>query len=156
MRLERGALRSERLAGCREARAVDRAHFEWAYRHDKRAEPRLPRLTAPAYWKFESISLQERVSELSVPGRRIRGDNWRPPPMLVYPIAETYVDHVVLVPDDEIKRAQQVLWEILRVVAESGGAAAFAALLSGRYQPQSGEHVGILLSGGNTTAVNFG
>jgi hypothetical protein len=60
MRLERGALRSERLAGCREARAVDRAHFEWAYRHDKRAEPRLPRLTAPAYWKFESISLQRR------------------------------------------------------------------------------------------------
>src|SRR6201993_4076242 len=33
------------------------------------------RLTAPAYWKFESIPLQERVSELSVPGRRIRGDN---------------------------------------------------------------------------------
>jgi threonine dehydratase len=76
--------------------------------------------------------------------------------MLVYPIAETYVDHVVLVPDDEIKRAQQVLWETLRVVAEPGGAAAFAALLTGRYQPRPAEHVGVLLSGGNTTAVNFG
>ena len=75
---------------------------------------------------------------------------------LVYPIAKRPVDHMVLVADDEIKRAQLILWETLRVVAEPGGAAAFAALLSGRYQPQSGEHLGILLSGGNTTAVNFG
>jgi threonine dehydratase len=73
---------------------------------------------------------------------------------LVYPIAKRHVDHVVLVADDEIKRAQLVLWETLRVVAEPGGAAAFAALLSGRYAPR--EHVGILLSGGNTTAVDFG
>src|SRR5215471_4047681 len=75
---------------------------------------------------------------------------------LVFPIAKRHVDHVVLVPDNEITRVQVALWETLRVVAEPGGAAAFAALLSGRYQPQSGEHVGILLSGGNTTAVNFG
>src|SRR6516162_651483 len=67
-----------------------------------------------------------------------------------------WVDHVVLVTDDEIKRAQRALWETLRVVAEPGGAAAFAALLSGRYQPRPAEHVGVLLSGGNTTAVNFG
>jgi len=75
---------------------------------------------------------------------------------LVYPIAKRHVDHVVLVADDEIKRAQLVLWETLRVVAEPGGAAAFAALLSGRYQPRPAEQIGILLSGGNTTAVNFG
>jgi threonine dehydratase len=75
---------------------------------------------------------------------------------LVYPIAEQYVDHVVLVPDDEIKRAQVALWETLRVVAEPGGAAALAALISCRYQTRPGERVGILLSGGNTTAVNFG
>jgi threonine dehydratase len=74
---------------------------------------------------------------------------------LVYPIAKRYVDHVALVPDGAIKRAQRALWETLRVVAEPGGAAAFAALVSGRYEPRPGEHVGILLSGGNTTAVNF-
>jgi threonine dehydratase len=74
---------------------------------------------------------------------------------LVYPIAERHVDHVVLVADDAIKRAQMALWDTLRVVAEPGGAAAVAALLSGRYQPQPGEHVGVLVSGGNTTAVNF-
>src|SRR5215467_3369772 len=75
---------------------------------------------------------------------------------LVYPIAKRHVDHVVLVADDAISRAQLALWETLRVAAEPGGAAAFAALLSGRYEPRPGEHVGILLSGGNTTAVNFG
>ena len=75
---------------------------------------------------------------------------------LVYPIAKQYVDHVVLVTDDEISRAQLALWETLTVVAEPGGAAAFAALISGRYEPRPGEHVGVLLSGSNTTAVNFG
>ena len=75
---------------------------------------------------------------------------------LVYPIAKRHVDQVVRVPDDAIKRAQLALWDRLRVVAEPGGAAAFAALISGRYEPQPGEHVGILLSGGNTVAVNFG
>jgi threonine dehydratase len=74
---------------------------------------------------------------------------------LVYPIAKRHVDRVVLVPDEAINRAQLALWETLRVVAEPGGAAAFAALVSGRYKPRPGEHVGILLSGGNTTAVNF-
>jgi threonine dehydratase len=75
---------------------------------------------------------------------------------LVYPITERYVEDVVLVPDDAISRAQQALWDRLRVVTEPGGAAAFAALISGRYEPRPGEHVGILLSGGNTVAVNFG
>jgi threonine dehydratase len=61
----------------------------------------------------------------------------------------------VLVPDDAIRHAQKALWSVLRVVVEPGGAAAFAALLSGRYQPRPEEHVGVLLSGANTTAVNF-
>jgi threonine dehydratase len=43
----------------------------------------------------------------------------------------------------------------LRVVAAPGGAAALAALLSGRYEPRLGEHVGVLLNGGNTVAVDF-
>ena len=75
---------------------------------------------------------------------------------LVYPIATRLVDHVVLVPDDAIIQAQKVLWETLRVVAEPGGAAPFAALISGRYEPRPGQHIGILLSGANTVAVNFG
>jgi threonine dehydratase len=62
---------------------------------------------------------------------------------------------VILVRDDEITQAQQALWSVLRAVTEPGGAAAFAALLARRYQPTPGERVGVLLCGGNTTAVNF-
>jgi len=48
-----------------------------------------------------------------------------------------------------------MLWRTLRLVAEPGGAAAFAALTSGAYKPQGGERVAVIISGGNTTAVNF-
>ena len=60
----------------------------------------------------------------------------------VFPIARQHVEKVVLVTDDQIRAAQEKLWQVLRVVAEPGGSAAFAALLSGRYQPQPGERVG--------------
>jgi threonine dehydratase len=74
---------------------------------------------------------------------------------LMFPIAQHHVNHTLLVTDDEIRAAQEALWRVLRVVAEPGGAAAFAALLSGRYQPRQHEHVGVLICGGNTTAVSF-
>jgi len=74
---------------------------------------------------------------------------------LMFPIARTHVNRVLLVSDDAIQEAQTALWNGLRVVAEPGGAAAFAALLSRRYQPQPGERVGVLICGGNTTAVDF-
>jgi threonine dehydratase len=74
---------------------------------------------------------------------------------LMFPIAQKFASQSVLVPDEEIVRAQQLLWSNLRVVVEPGGAAAFAALLSRRYQPAPGERVGVLLCGANTSAVNF-
>jgi threonine dehydratase len=69
---------------------------------------------------------------------------------LMFPIAQAFVDRVVLVEDEAIRNAQQVLWDVLRVTAEPGGAAALAALLSGRYQPEPGHRVGVLICGGNT------
>ncbi len=73
----------------------------------------------------------------------------------MFPFARKYVDHVLLVSDDAIRAAQAALWNKLRVVAEPGGAAACAALLTGQYRPGPGERVGVLLCGGNTAAVNF-
>jgi threonine dehydratase len=73
----------------------------------------------------------------------------------VFPIVQRHVDRVVLVADEAIRAAQEVLWQTIRIVAEPGGAAAFAALLSGRYRPAPGERVGIVVSGGNTGAVDF-
>jgi threonine dehydratase len=74
---------------------------------------------------------------------------------LMFPLAQRYVEKVVLVEDDAILAAQKTLWDQLRVTAEAGGAAAYAALLSGKYQPGKNEKVGVLVCGGNTTAVNF-
>ena len=74
---------------------------------------------------------------------------------LMFPIAERLVERVVLVTDDAIRDAQKALWATLRVVVEPGGAAAFAALLSGRYKPRPEERVGVVLCGGNTIAVDF-
>jgi threonine dehydratase len=74
---------------------------------------------------------------------------------LMLPIAQAYVERVTLVSDDAIRRAQAALWSSLRVVAEPGGAAAFAALLSGQYRPRPRERVAVLICGANTTAVNF-
>jgi threonine dehydratase len=74
---------------------------------------------------------------------------------LMFPIAQAFVSRVILVTDDEIEHAQAVLWDVLRVAAEPGGAAALAALLSRKYEPTYGESVGVLVCGGNTSAVRF-
>jgi threonine dehydratase len=74
---------------------------------------------------------------------------------LMFPIAQRFVERVVLVEDDAIVRAQRALWESLRLVAEPGASAPLAALLSGRYQPAADERVGVVISGANTTAVSF-
>jgi threonine dehydratase len=60
------------------------------------------------------------------------------------------------VTDEEIRAGQRKLWDLLRVVAEPGGAAPFAALLAGKVATRPGERVGVVVSGGNTTAVDFG
>jgi threonine dehydratase len=75
---------------------------------------------------------------------------------LMFPIARRHVERVVLVSDDAIRQAQEALWRTLRVVAEPGGAAALAALLTGGHRAREGERVGVLVCGGNTTSVDFG
>jgi threonine dehydratase len=74
----------------------------------------------------------------------------------VFPIAKVCVADALLVGDADIRAAQEALWDVLRVVVEPGGAAAFAALLSGRYRPRPDERTAVLLCGANTTAVDFG
>ena len=74
---------------------------------------------------------------------------------LVFPIAQRYVTRTALVTDDAIRESQRMLWKTLRIVAEPGGAAALAALLSGAWKAKPGETVGVLLCGANTTAVSF-
>ena len=109
-------------------------------------EPRLsPTLTAAL----------EAGSPVDAPTDGIAADSLAPKRVgeLIFPIAKAHVAEVILVEDDEISDAQRTLWRVARVAAEPGGAAAAAALLSGRYKPDPDEHVGLLVSGANTDAV---
>ncbi len=73
---------------------------------------------------------------------------------LVFPIVQRFVAGTVLVTDDAIRQAQRSLWRVLRISTEPGGAAAFAALLSGVWRPV-GRTIGVLLCGANTSDVKL-
>lgn len=64
--------------------------------------------------------------------------------------AEQFVDASVLIADEDVAAGQRHLWDQFRLIAEPAGAAAYAALLCGAYQPQRGERVGIIVCGANT------
>ena len=68
---------------------------------------------------------------------------------LAFSLAKYYVDRVILVPDEDILASQRMLWNDLRLVAEPGGATALVALINGSYKPTPGEHVGVVICGGN-------
>ncbi len=65
-------------------------------------------------------------------------------------IAADHVEDVVLVEDADIRRAQRLLWEEFRILAEPAGATALSALLAGAYRPAADERVGLLVCGANT------
>ena len=75
---------------------------------------------------------------------------------LNFEICRRFVDHVALVSDDAIRAAQMALWREFNIVAEPGGAAAYAALASGAYAPGRNERVGVLLCGANADAGAVG
>jgi len=70
-----------------------------------------------------------------------------------FAIARRHVAAAVLVSDDAIIDARRQLWDSLRIVAEPGGVASLAALLSGAYVPAPGERVAVIICGGNTASV---
>ncbi len=72
---------------------------------------------------------------------------------LVYPIAQRFVERVILVSDDEIRAAREALWQHGRIAAEPAGATAHAALLSKKYVPERGERVAVIVSGGNAVVT---
>ena len=108
--------------------------------------------TAPTL--FMALEADEPVD---APAGGIAADSLAPKRVgsLMFPIAQAHVDHVALVEDEAITEAQRMLWDKLRLATEPGGAAAFAAVLSGAYRPGPDERIGIILCGGNTGAVAF-
>lgn len=94
---------------------------------------------------------------VDAPAEGIAADSLAPKRVgeMMFPIAEAFVERSILVSDDEIIAAQKALWNRTRIISEPGGAAAFAAVLSGRYAPAPGERVAVLVCGANTNPASF-
>jgi threonine dehydratase len=74
---------------------------------------------------------------------------------LMFPIARDYISRAVLVSDDAIRSAQRLLWDRLRLIAEPGGAAALAAVLSGAFVAPAGARIGVLVCGSNADPTSI-
>ena len=74
---------------------------------------------------------------------------------LMFDIAKDHIASVALISDEDIRNAQRKLWREMQLVTEPGGAAAFAALLSGAYRPEKDERVGVVVCGANTAMDAF-
>jgi threonine dehydratase len=121
------------------------------YRNDVRVIGVEPRLAPTLHDAFQA------GHPVDAPMGSVAADSLAPKRVgeLTFPIARAFVERVVLVDDEDILRAQAALWDEARIIAEPGGATAFAALLSGAYQPAPGERVAAIVCGGNTTAVSL-
>jgi threonine dehydratase len=99
----------------------------------------------------------EAGQPVDAPAGGIAADSLAPKQVgrLAFPILRKYGVTSLLVTDEAIIAAQAALWRVLRVVAEPGGAAAFAALQSGVFRAAAGATVGVVLCGANTSAVKF-
>lgn len=64
-----------------------------------------------------------------------------------------HVDRILLVSDDEMRDAARWLWFEAAVAAELSGAAALAALMTGRYAPREGETVVPIICGAGTDGI---
>ncbi|TDI93443.1 MAG: threonine/serine dehydratase [Caldithrix sp.] len=76
------------------------------------------------------------------------------PGVLPFEYVRKYVDEVVLVSEESIKKAVGLLFEKTKLVVEPAGAVGIAALLSKAVSAETGRIVS-LLSGGNVSRENF-
>jgi len=69
---------------------------------------------------------------------------------LAFEAARRYAFGSVLVDEDAIVAARNELWHEYHLAVEHGAATAYAALLTGAYQPADGERVVVVVCGANT------
>ena len=68
---------------------------------------------------------------------------------LTYQATSQFVDEIICVSDEDIKKAMKFLFEHCKLVVEPAGAAGLAVLLSGKYKTTAYAKNVIVLSGGN-------
>ncbi|MDV2994352.1 MAG: L-threo-3-hydroxyaspartate ammonia-lyase [Chroococcidiopsis sp. SAG 2025] len=74
---------------------------------------------------------------------------------VTFPLVLKYVDDMVTVSEDAIKRTMYFLWERMKIVVEPTGVLAAAALLEGAVAAP-GARVGVVISGGNVDLQQAG
>lgn len=74
---------------------------------------------------------------------------------ITFPLVLKYVDDMVTVSEDAIKRSMYFLWERMKIVVEPTGVLAAAALLEG-VVTAPGARVGVIISGGNVDLQKVG
>ncbi|PSM47360.1 threo-3-hydroxy-L-aspartate ammonia-lyase [Chroococcidiopsis sp. CCALA 051] len=74
---------------------------------------------------------------------------------ITFPLVLKYVDDIVTVSEDAIKRTMYFLWERMKIVVEPTGVLAAAALLEG-VVTAPGARVGVVISGGNVDLQQAG
>lgn len=70
-----------------------------------------------------------------------------------YDLVRRHVENIVLVSDMEMREAARWLWFELGIGAELSGAAAMAALITGRYLPAEGERVCAIVCGAGSDGI---
>jgi threonine dehydratase len=70
-----------------------------------------------------------------------------------FAIIREAVERILLVEDAEMRAAARWLWREIGIAAELSGAAAVAALLSGRYRPAAGEKICAIVCGAGTDGI---
>jgi len=105
------------------------------------AEPELANDT------YLSLAAGRRV-EIPVPATIADGLRATSPGQITFPILSRTVEAVLLVSEEEIKRAMRFLLARLKILVEPSGAVAAAALLHGKL-PKNVRAAGVVLSGGN-------
>ncbi len=76
------------------------------------------------------------------------------PGEITFALAQRLLAGSIAVSDDEVRRAMATAFSAYKLVLEPGGAAAFAAVLSGTF-PVAGKTVAIVASGGNVDPAVF-
>ena len=91
---------------------------------------------------------QKRLVTIPVPDTIADGARTPSLGRLTFPIVLRYVDAMLTVTDEQLKRAMFFLWERMKIIVEPTGALAFAALFTGKIS-RKGQRIGVVLSGGN-------
>jgi threonine dehydratase len=92
--------------------------------------------------------VKKRLITIAVPDTIADGARTPSLGKLTFPIVLRYVDDMLTVTDDELRKAMFFLWERMKIVVEPTGSLAFAALFHQKLKAD-GLRLGVVLSGGN-------